>query len=205
MVHNRLSAMCFAAAMTFIAPVSFGNDLVDFLRAVNGPRHHHPHHSHVVHHSGSHRVHRHAIRPYKRSVSIHIGHTTLSPIYNPRPVIHQPLLLAPAPSSIGFLPHELGEIVTCDVPLEPHVRIRNGHEIAPHAQPVIMAVRNPHLAAWGSPGCIEGVTYVQIFVPTVPLQHVTVSRCRTRIDLDYGDWEIKIRSRDGIVEVEYDD
>ena len=106
---------------------------------------------------------------------------------------------------IGALPHELGVIVTCSVPLESHVRVRNADEIAPHAQPVIVAVRDPHLAAWGSHGCVEQLAYIQVFAPPVPLREMKVSPCRTRIDLDYGDWEIKILSRNGVVEVEYDD
>ena len=106
---------------------------------------------------------------------------------------------------MAVLPHGLGEIVNSDVPLAPRVRIRDTHEIAPGALPIVVAIRDPNLAECGSPGCIERLVYIQVFAPPVPAQEITVSPCRTRIVLDYGDWEIKIRSRNGVIEVEYDD
>lgn len=200
----RLSTLCITAALTSFAPASFGNDLVDFLRAVNAPRHHHHHHVHHPRRAGRHlrhhRIHRHGIQPYRRSVSIHIGRTTPTRFDHPQPVLYPP-----APSTFGALPHELGEVVTCDVPLAAHVRVRNADEIAPGAYPIVVAVRSPHLAPWGSPGCVESLAYVQVFAPPIPLRELSVSPCRTRIVLDYGKWEIRIRSRDGLIEVEYDD
>jgi len=106
---------------------------------------------------------------------------------------------------IGGLSHQLGEIVTCNVPLESHVRVRNAHEIAPGAQPITVAIRNPHLPAWGSHGCVEQLAYVQVFAPPCPLRSMTVSPCHTIVVLDYGDWEITLRSSNGVIEVEYDD
>jgi len=66
-------------------------------------------------------------------------------------------------------------------------------------------VRDPHLAGYGTHGCVEQLVYVRVFVPPVPLKEMDVSACRTEIVLDYGEWEIKILSRNGIIEVEYDD
>lgn len=206
MITRKLSAVCFAATLALAAPASFGNDIVDFLRAVNGVRHHdhfghHPRgirHRRDLHHVGLRRSAGFRGRPYHRSVSLHFGHGPVAPI-------HTPVTIAPPPAPIGVLPHALGQIVTCPVPLAPHVRVRNPHEIAPGAQPIVVAVRDPHLAAWGSHGCVERLVYVQVFAPPCPLRSMTVSPCRTRVTLDYGEWEICIRSCSGVIEVEYDD
>ena len=208
MISNRLSTACLAAVMTLMAPASYGNDIVDFLRAVNRPRNVHNHYG--GHHGGRYdRIHRvrnsrYYGRPFRprRSVSIQIGHRP----YRPNPVIIDPILeQAPLPSNFGPLPHEIGEFVTCNVPLATHVRVRNPHEIAPGAQPVVVAIRDPHLAAWGSHGCVEQLAYVQVFAPPCPLRRMTVSPCHTVVNLDYGDWEITLTSANGVIEVEYDD
>lgn len=204
MLNYRLSAICFAAILTLAAPASFGNDIVDFLRAVNGVSRHHGHpgpygrgirHRRDIHHVGLRRSARFGRRPYNRSVSIHWGHGP-QPIYSPLPVVAPP---------VAPLPHTLGQIVTCNVPLVHNVRVINPHEIAPGARPIVVAVRDPHLPAWGSHGCVERLVYVQVFAPCVPLRNMTVSPCRTHVTLDYGDWEICIHSCNGLVEVEYDD
>lgn len=195
MIINRLSGVCLAAVMTLTAQSAFGNDIVDFFRAVNSVRHGHPaHYDHGFRprRSFRHVGYRRGFRPYRRSVSFHIGH---APAPAPVPVVPAPVVL----------PHTIGQIVTCHVPLETHVRVRNAHEIAPAAQPINVAVRNPHLPAWGSHGCVESLVYVQVFAPPCPLRQMTVSPCRTVVVLDYGEWEIRIRSCNGVVEVEYDD
>ncbi len=202
MILNRLSLACVAATFSLMAPSTYGNDIIDFLRAVNQPRHVHHHHG-VGYGPGNFRY----GRPYRfrrtplrshRSVSLHFGH---SPIHAYHPVLPP----ATVPSTLGALPHELGQIVTCSVPLAPHVRVRNSHEIAPGACPVVVAVRDPHLGAWGSSGCVEALAYVQVLAPPVPLRKATVSPCRTVVELDYGDWEITVTSANGVIEVEYDD
>jgi hypothetical protein len=213
MINNRITAICFAGVMTLITPATFGNDIVDFLRAVNSVQRN-------GHHGAGHRgfngprfqpirhrgLHQQLHRP-RRPVAIHIGHNPVpGRVIRHRPVVVNPILHhAPDPSLIGGLPHQLGEIVTCHVPLESHVIVRNAHEIAPGAQPIVVAVRNPHLAAWGSYGCVEQLSYVQVFAPPCPLRNVTVSPCHTVIELDYGDFEITLRSGGGVIEVEYDD
>jgi hypothetical protein len=202
MILNRLSLACIAATFGLMAPSTYGNDIIDFLRAVNQPRYVH-HHYGVGYGPSSfrygrpYRFRRTPLRPH-RSVSLHFGD---SPIH-----AYQPALPPTAvPSTLGALPHELGQIVTCTVPLAPHVRVRNSHEIAPGACPVVVAVRDPHLGAWGSSGCVEGLAYVQVLAPPVPLRRATVSPCRTVVELDYGDWEITVTSANGLIEVEYDD
>jgi len=204
MILNRLSTVCVCAAMTLVAPASYGNDIVDFLRALRG----HDHHHHDIH-PGGHHIHRAGHRRWRshdrlphRSVSIHVGRVYPHSIYPPAPV----LPWAPAPPIVTpVLPHALGELVTHPVALTTNVRVRNAHEIAPGARPAIIAVRDPFLPAWGTPGCVEQLAYVRVFIPPVPLREVEVSPRLTEIKLDYGKWEIEIRSRHGVIEVEYDD
>ncbi|MEZ6060981.1 MAG: hypothetical protein R3C19_11515 [Planctomycetaceae bacterium] len=143
----------------------------------------------------------------RTTVSLQIGGTfpivppapVPAPVYTVPPVPTYPVVPAPAPV------HEIGCIVTCPVPLERHVVVFNAQEIAPGAVPVTVAVRNPHLGPFGSPGCVESLVYVQVFVPPCPLQKLKVSPCRTMVELDYGDYEVEIRSCDGHIDVEYHD
>lgn len=111
----------------------------------------------------------------------------------------------PVPGSFGHLPHELGQVVTCHVPLETHVQYEDLCDIAPGAVPTIIAVRDPHLGRFRSRGCIERMVYVQVMAPPCPLQRCRVSPCKTRIRLDYGKYEICITSRNGCVVVSYND
>jgi len=209
MICNRITTLCFAGVMTLVTPASFGNDIVDFLRAVNSvqrPGYHRGFHGprfDPIRHRGF----RGRLYQPRRSVAIHVGHNSAPRrIVRHRPVVVNPMVPpAPNPLLIGGLPHQLGEIVTCNVPLASHVVVRNAHEIAPGAQPIVVAVRDPHLPAWGSHGCVEQLAYVQVFAPLCPLRNMTVSPCRTVVELDYGDWEITLRSCGGVIEVEYDD
>lgn len=202
------------------------NDIVDFLRAIQGPaprqiaRHddHRGHgHREVIptRISRSHDSHRHSsrvpVQPVRRSVvsqrsglnfQISFGNTAPAPrtVVLPQPVLQAP----PVPGSFGHLPHQIGEIVTCNVVLEPHVVIKDACEVAPHAVPVIVAVRNPHLSRFGSRGCVESLVYVEVLVPACPPQRVRVSPCQTKIRMDFGRYEVDITSRNGVVEIDYD-
>ena len=207
------------------------NDIVDFLRAIQGPAphrgevHHDDHQGHghrqatiPTRHAPSHNSHRHSNRvPVQQfrtrrpvvsqrpgvSFQISFGNNTIP---TPRTVLLPPPVLEvpPVPGSFGHLPHQIGEIVTCNVPLEPHMIIKDACEVAPNAVPVIVAVRNPHLGRCGSRGCIESLVYVEVLVPACPLQRVRVSPCSTKVRLDFGQYEVDITSRNGFVEIDYD-
>jgi len=97
-------------------------------------------------------------------------------------------------------PYCIGEIVACPVPLETCVRVKDECNIAPHAVPVVIAVRDPHVCEHEPPA----VVFVQVYVPPCPPHSVTVSPCQTRVSLCYGEYEVDIRSRDGFVVVDYD-
>ncbi|MDG1896322.1 MAG: hypothetical protein P8J37_15575 [Fuerstiella sp.] len=128
-----------------------------------------------------------------------------APAYHAVPPHPGVLTTAPAPEQLHHLPLRLGEITTCSVPLETCIRIKDAAEISPDAVPVAVAVRDPHLGRCGSRGCVEAAVYVEVLVPTCPLQGLRVSPCRTKIRLDYGHHAIDIVSRNGVVRIDYDD
>jgi len=111
------------------------------------------------------------------------------------PKLHQPL-------HGGHVP---GQFIDCQVPLFPYVITKNAHEIAPGAIPVIVAVRDPRFPPGSGLGQSAPCVYVEIYVPNCPCQDIDISRDGTRIEFDYGDYEVKVTSCDGVVVVEYDD
>ena len=110
-----------------------------------------------------------------------------------------------ATPDVGVLPHQIGDIVTCPVALEQNVVVKDCDEIAPDACPVVVAVRDPRLGRYRGHDCQERLVYVEVMVPPCPLQRLRVSPCKTKVRLDYGRYEIDIVSRNGCVEIDYDD
>ena len=115
-----------------------------------------------------------------------------------------PLQFEPPHPNLLAMPHQIGEIVDCQVPLVAGVRIEDPENIAPGAVPVVVAVRDPCLPPWVE-GCTDSVVYVEVCVPQCPLQKLTISPCRTRIKLDFGRYAVDVKSRDGRIVVDYDD
>ena len=217
-LFSTTACLLFIAAPT-AAPA---NDIIDFLRALNGGgshrhavpvqpvsrRHDHDHGRYTTtRHNDRHRTSR-PVTLNRPGVSFQVSLGNSAP---PRvPVIPQPLPYVPAPAPVPVygghvLPHQIGEVVTCPVALEPHVIIKDACEVAPGARPVIIAVRDPHLGRYRSRGCVEQIVYVEVLAPPCPLQRVRVSPCKTKIRLDYGKYEIDIVSRNDAVEIDYDD
>ena len=122
----------------------------------------------------------------------------------PVPVIPpQPIIPHAGPA---VLAHQIGDIVTCPVALEQNVVVKDCDEIAPNACPVVVAVRDPRLDRYRrGHDCQERLVYVEIMVPPCPLQKLRVSPCKTKVRLDYGRYEVDIVSRNGCVEIDYDD
>ena len=233
-----LSVVCLTA------PVSSANDIVDFLRAIQGPpvrqyqpvstrsrvtssihdprardihvhdRNVHDRHSAVdLRQSQFARSRVSTVRPAQSRVSFNIsfGNAPRFAQLPAPPVPVAPVLpnhglypVAPAPGNFGHVPHQPGDIVACPVHLETCVKIKDIDEIAPGAIPVIVAVRDPHLAKFGSSRCVEQLVYVEVLVPPCPLQRLKVSPCKTKIRLDYGRYEVDITSRNGVIEIDYD-
>lgn len=139
------------------------------------------------------------------SFSVSFGQPScgIQPPIAPPPAVFQPVLPPPpAPGSFGHLPHQLGEVVACQVPLATCVEVRQACRIAPNAVPIIVAVRDPHLGRFRT--CVEQLAYVEVCVPQCPVRKVKVSPCRTRVRLDYGRYAVNILSRNGRIIVDYD-
>jgi len=130
----------------------------------------------------------------------------LAPVYVPAappvPRRRTVYVLQPAPAPICVCRHQIGEFVDTRVPLATCVRIRNLCNAAPNAIPAVIAVRDPDMCAHDTE---ERVAYVQILVPPQPLRSLEISRCRTKITLGFGQYDIRICSKDGLITVEYDD
>lgn len=129
-----------------------------------------------------------------------------SPVYrHTQPPVHvlppvQSYPSMPVYSEVARSPFELGQFIHCHVPLATCVRVEDERNIAPNAVPVIIAIRDPNMCIHET---IERLVYVQIFVPPCPLQSLHISPCRTRVSLDYGRYEVDIKSGNGIVVVDY--
>ena len=129
----------------------------------------------------------------------------LAPVYVPAappvPPRRTVFVPQPAPAPICVCRHQIGEFVDTRVPLATCVRVRNLCDAAPNAIPAVIAVRDPDMCTHDTE---ERVAYVQILVPPQPLRSLEISRCRTRIDLCFGEYDISICSKDGLITVEYD-
>jgi len=130
-----------------------------------------------------------------------------APVYVPAP---RPVQALPPVPVYPFLPtypyaapvpFQLGQFIDCQVPLATCVQVQDECNIAPNAVPVIIAVRDPNMCAHD---IMERLVYVQIFVPQCPLCDLQVSPCRTRVSLDYGRYEVDIKSGNGVIVVDYD-
>lgn len=148
---------------------------------------------------------------------VNVGNSAPAPVYRPSgfpqsgighydhghhlPV--PPLPQSPLPGQFQHLPHELGQIVTCPVPVYSHVHVECACNIAPNAVRTLVAVRDPALGRFRS--CVERMVYVEVYAPPCPPRRVRVSPCRTKVRMDYGRYDITIESRDGCVTVTYDD
>jgi len=109
------------------------------------------------------------------------------------PPVHQ--------APVVVMPHEIGEIVDCPVPLATCVRVEDECDIAPNAVPVVIAVRDPNAPARA---CHPQLVYVEVCVPPCPPTSLRVSPCQTEIKMDFGRYDVEIKSRNGVIVVDYD-
>lgn len=117
------------------------------------------------------------------------------------PVDHYPV--APAVPSHGYeypMQYEVGQIVDCRVPLATCVRVEDECNIAPNAVPVVVAVKDPNACAHNP----NAMVFVEVCVPPCPPEKVRISPCRTRVTMCFGQYEVDIKSRNGMILVDYD-
>ncbi len=106
---------------------------------------------------------------------------------------------APSPAMAPF-----GQIVQGDVPLYDRVRIRDRHNIARGARPMIVAVKAPYACRHACTCCNDKVVYVCVMAPPCEPQCVTVSKCGTHVRMDFGKYEIDIVTLPTLVKIDYD-
>ena len=84
------------------------------------------------------------------------------------------------------------------------VRIKDPHHVAPCAVPLVVQVKDP---CWNpcdcrcAPKCVS----VMICVPPCGCPKITCKKNGAYVKYDYGKYRIEIRSKNGVVEVDYDD
>lgn len=131
--------------------------------------------------------------PAPPAPSVH-QHLPAPPAYTPQPapqayaappvVVHRPPALRP------------GQFVHGAVPVFGRIRVEDRDNIHPHAVHATIAVCDPN-----GRGCV----FVPICVPPCAPERIKVEKNGTEIKLDYGKYEVEIKSRRGQIEVDYDD
>ena len=124
---------------------------------------------------------------------------SLPPVESPLPVQGYPLVQGYP--QVNLLPHQIGEIVDCQVPLATCVRVEDACNIAPNAVPIVVAVRDPGMCLHDRH---ERVVYVQILVPPCPPRSISISPCLTRLTMCFGRYDVDIKSMNGLIVVDYD-
>ena len=116
----------------------------------------------------------------------------LQPIPEPAP----PAIVAPAP----------GPPVYQTVGLYPRVKYEDLDNIHPFAVKKIVAVKDPNPAPPLCKSCAPACVYVMICVPpSGKFKYEIKRKDHSKIEYDYGDYEVEITSKKGVVYVDYDD
>lgn len=128
------------------------------------------------------------------------------PTLAPMPV---PEYRTPLPTELPVLPRatvvrSTSRIVGEPLPLFENVKVEDRHNIHPFAVKEIVRVKDPrpdcHLC--GSPGFV----FIEICVPPHCKPEIDIKRKDgSKIEYDYGDYEVEITSKNGYVKVDYDD
>lgn len=88
------------------------------------------------------------------------------------------------------------------------VKVKDRKNIHPCAVPKVVKIIDPcwkpqhcGCCAPARPRCV----YVKICVPPCACERVKVSRDGRKVKYDYGEYQVELESKDGVVEVDYDD
>lgn len=111
--------------------------------------------------------------------------------YNPPalpPVSHVEPILTPQ--------YRAGQCVQAPMQCFPRVKVKDRDEIHPAAVPTNVAVANP---------IGPGLVFVQVFVPPFPPEKQEVKDRGRKVKLEFDDYKVEVESKDGYIEVDYDD
>ena len=89
------------------------------------------------------------------------------------------------------------------IELYPRVKYEDHHNIHPCAVSKIVAVQDPCYDPCSC--CAPKYVYVKICVPPCGCEKIKVSRHGRKVKYDYGKYEVEIKSKRGVVYVDYDD
>lgn len=94
------------------------------------------------------------------------------------------------------------------MPLYHNVKVEDPDHIHPCAVPKVVRIVDPcwkpdrcGCCAPAAPRCV----YVKICVPPCACERVKVSKNGRKVKYDYGDYSVELKSKDGCIEVDYDD
>jgi len=85
------------------------------------------------------------------------------------------------------------------------VRYKDLDEMAPCAVTKIIQVKDPCACRNPCDCCGPKCVFIKICVPPCGCERVKVKKNGTRVEYDYGDYEIDVRVKKGYIEVDYQD
>jgi hypothetical protein len=114
--------------------------------------------------------------------------------------------LQPVPEPYTIQPVPEGGIEYQTVELYHRVKYEDRDNVHPRAVKKIVAVKDPSATGRVCGNCAPPCVYVIICVPPTDRFEYDVKRSdHSKVEYDYGDYEIEITSNDGVVCVNYDD
>jgi hypothetical protein len=114
-------------------------------------------------------------------------------------------LLAPEPASAASEPVPAAAAPQV-IELYPCVQYSDGDNVHPCAVHTVVAVKDPTCCSHPCDCCQPACVYVEICVPPNCTYCYDVKRHDgSKVEYDYGDYEIEITSRNGVVYLDYDD
>lgn len=126
----------------------------------------------------------------------------------PVPVEEPPIQrIQPVPETApGIVVPSPGPAEYQTVELYPRVKYDDLDNIHPFAVKKIVAVKDPRTKKDPCLGCAPPCVFVMICVPPNERFKYEVKRKdHSKIEYDYGDYEVEITSKNGVIEVDYDD
>ncbi|MBW3541724.1 MAG: hypothetical protein KY476_15760 [Planctomycetes bacterium] len=111
--------------------------------------------------------------------------------------------------SIPLGEHPVEREALSGIGLYPHVKVEDRDNIHPCAVKKIVCVKDPRDCDKCRDRCHCGpprFVYVEICVPPCKCEKIDVKRKDgSKIEFDYGDYEVELTSKDGVVFIDYDD
>ncbi|WP_166820324.1 hypothetical protein [Thalassoroseus pseudoceratinae] len=123
------------------------------------------------------------------------------PSLSPPPVrqdAYNPPALPPASINEPVItqPYRAGQCVSTPMQCFPRVKVKDRKDIHPAAVPTNVAIANP---------LGPGLVFVKVFVPPFPPEKQEVKDRGRKVKLEFDDYKVEVESKDGYIEVDYDD